>query len=219
MTGSIALDGDLLYLLHKSRVITQLPSYCFCYLFLSCPITSTAVHAPDTILSTGCYYGLYRGCTYLTWSRDLPVTTLAANCYQRIFYYSSLQIAPSLPAQTAKQDCYREMFAGCTELIQSPTIAITTDAGNCFLGMFNGCSKLQNAPEIHVTTSIGWDAFYLMFKDCTRLNYIKVHFTSWAHTSQWVQGVASVGTFECPVELTQTFDNSHIPTGWTVNTF
>ncbi len=57
---------------------------------------------------------------------------------------------------------------------------------------------------------------------CTDLNYIKVHFTSWADdhsapTIGWVWNVSDTGTFVCPEGLdVSEEDPSHVPEGWTV---
>jgi hypothetical protein len=59
-----------------------------------------------------------------------------------------------------------------------------------------------------------------MFQGCTSLNYIKAMFTttpSTTYTNNWVQGVASTGTFV--KNSAATWDvrgTSGIPTGWTV---
>lgn len=60
-----------------------------------------------------------------------------------------------------------------------------------------------------------------MFSECRSLSSIDVDFTVWPAASNatigWVYGVAATGTFTCPDVLPETFDTSHIPSGWTVN--
>jgi hypothetical protein len=61
-----------------------------------------------------------------------------------------------------------------------------------------------------------------MFNGCTNLNYIKALFTttpSTSYTWNWVQGVASTGTFVKSTSATWTTTGVNgIPTGWTVET-
>ena len=61
-----------------------------------------------------------------------------------------------------------------------------------------------------------------MFEGCTKLNYIKAMFVTnpaTPYTYNWVQGVASTGTFvknsEAPWNVTGV---NGIPNGWTVQT-
>jgi hypothetical protein len=61
-----------------------------------------------------------------------------------------------------------------------------------------------------------------MFRDCTNLNHIKAMFTtkpSTAYTFNWVEKVASSGTFvkNAAANWSITGDNG-IPEGWTVQT-
>jgi hypothetical protein len=88
--------------------------------------------------------------------------------------------------------------------------------------MFHGCSSLVNAPELPATILKG-DCYKNMFQNCTSLQYIKAMFTttpSTSHLSNWVNGVKSVGTFvkNAAAIWENTFGDSAIPTGWTVET-
>jgi hypothetical protein len=61
-----------------------------------------------------------------------------------------------------------------------------------------------------------------MFSGCTKLNSLKVGFTSWLDTEDatlnWVNNVSPTGTFVCPYGLdTSVRDDSHVPVGWTVD--
>ena len=87
------------------------------------------------------------------------------------------------------------MFYGCTALITAPQLPATTLENNCYNAMFNGCSKL---------------------------NYIKAMFTttpSNTYTQNWVNGVASTGTFVKNSTATWNVTGVNgIPTNWTVET-
>lgn len=57
-----------------------------------------------------------------------------------------------------------------------------------------------------------------MFSGCSSLASIDVSFTYWSPsnaTTNWVSNVSSSGTFYCPTALSDVYDTSHIPVGWT----
>ena len=100
----------------------------------------------------------------------LPCTTLTVNqCYMDMFAgCSSLVTPPALPATTLSQDCYRGMFGSCTNLTSAPALPATTLADFCYTSMFYRCSSLTTAPELPATTLA--DFCYLqMFYGCTSL--------------------------------------------------
>jgi hypothetical protein len=87
--------------------------------------------------------------------------------------------------------------------------------------MFASCTSLTTAPELPTTTLVN-GCYSMMFKDCSSLNYIKAMFTttpSTTYTSNWVNNVASSGTFvkNSAAQWDVTGDNG-IPTNWTVQT-
>ena len=85
--------------------------------------------------------------------------------------------------------------------------------------MFAGCTSLTNAPALPATT-LNFMCYSSMFRNCTKINYIKCLATDISApscTSNWVQGVASTGTFAKNPNMTSwTEGTSGIPTGWTV---
>ncbi|MCQ2176760.1 MAG: hypothetical protein MJY41_02335, partial [Bacteroidales bacterium] len=76
------------------------------------------------------------------------------------------------------------------------------------------------APELPATELV-YGCYYEMFYGCSKLNDIKVAFTDWSEdieaTVDWVAGVGTEGTFECPENLAVQYGNSFIPAGWSVN--
>ena len=87
--------------------------------------------------------------------------------------------------------------------------------------MFSDCTSLTTAPVLPATTLVN-NCYYQMFQGCTNLNYIKAMFTttpSTTYTQNWVNGVASTGTFVKNSAATWNVTGIHgIPTGWTVQT-
>ena len=92
----------------------------------------------------------------------------------------------------------------------------TTLAAHCYVSMFYGCTGLTSAPELPATT-LKTSCYASMFNGCTDLSLIKVHFTAWGtQTRNWVSNVSPTGTFYKPSALSEEFEVSKIPTGWTV---
>ena len=128
-----------------------------------------------------------------------------------------------LPYKTVAEECYRNMFRGCTALTAAPQLPATGLAKGCYNAMFSGCTALSTAPDLPATTLVQ-ECYWTMFRRCTNLNKINVSFTAWTGsyvTSDWVRDVqTNAGTFICPTALgtnaTIERGNSRCPSGWTV---
>jgi hypothetical protein len=103
----------------------------------------------------------------------LSATTLRDNCYQEMFKgCTALTRPPVLPATSIPASAYRNMFNGCTALTEAPDLpAITRINDSGCLGMFNGCTALRSAPTSVASSSatLGVSACYWMFINCTSL--------------------------------------------------
>lgn len=114
--------------------------------------------------------------------------------------------------------CFRYMFYQ-TKVIDASKLELpwTTLSTWCFGRMFQGCTSLVKAPELKdVTTAT--QCYQWMFINCSNLSYIKcMQKTLSANTfTNWVQNVASTGTFIKDKDTEWNTGNSGIPTGWTV---
>jgi hypothetical protein len=152
----------------------------------------------------------------------LPATTLAENCYSEMFDgCTSLVTTPTLPANTLAVFCYSYMFQGCTSLTTAPKLPAPTLAVYCYGSMFNGCTSLTTAPELPATTLVD-NCYTEMFRGCSNLNYIKAMFTTippGSYTANWVSGVAATGTFVKNSAATwDVTGNDGVPSGWTIET-
>ena len=199
---------------------TTLKNFCYEYMFYGCTSLTTAPALPATTLAQDCYQGMFGKCTSLTEAPALPATTLAPNCYSGMFYgCSSLTVAPELPATTIANSCYNNMFYNCTSLTTAPELPATILTNSCYSYMFYNCTSLTTAPELPATT-LAQDCYSGMFNGCEKLNYIKCLATSisaYNCTNNWVEGVASTGTFVKAAGMTEwTTGVNGIPTGWTV---
>ena len=127
----------------------------------------------------------------------------------------------SLPATVLAVYCYEYMFNNCASLITAPQLPATTLAQSCYIDMFKDCASLITAPQLPATT-LAQSCYIDMFKDCASLNYIKAMFTTTpgsSYTNNWVNGVASSGTFIKNSAATWNVSGANgVPTGWTVET-
>ena len=218
------LFADNVRLLSAKHLIlpaTKLTNYCYAYMFWNCPNFKTApAILPATTLASYCYSYMFSTCTNLTTAPVLPATTLATYCYDDMFdNCSSLETAPELPATTLANNCYFHMFANCSSLETAPELPATTLANGCYFFMFYGCTNLTTAPVLPAKT-LANTCYTYMFYGCTKLNYIKAMFTtepSTTYTQNWVQNVASTGTFVKNSAATWNVTGYHgIPVGWTI---
>jgi hypothetical protein len=181
-----------------------------------------SIFCPDFATNyQGKFYALFSYSSVVD-ARDLILPAARYNSYGYMFQgCTGLTAAPELPATTLAEYCYSGMFHGCTSLTTAPELPATTLASNCYSNMFYGCTSLTAAPELPATTLVT-KCYEQMFQGCTNLNYIKAMFTtepSTTYTSNWVNGVASTGTFvkNASASWTTTGVNG-VPTGWTVET-
>ena len=214
---------------------TALTDSCYSSMFSNTnvlPDCSNIDFASSTVVASGGLKGLFSGTRVtdndlerLSPKNDngryyLPATTLASNCYQEMFQgCTSLTTAPELPATTLASSCYSVMFHNCTSLTTAPKLPATTLASSCYYYMFGNCTSLTTAPELPATKLASWCYSY-MFRDCTSLNYIKCLATDISAdycTYNWVNGVASTGTFVKAAGMNDWATGSNgIPEGWSV---
>ena len=151
----------------------------------------------------------------------LPATTLAEGCYQNMFNDCPYLInIPEFPATTLADYCYAWMFAHCARLTDLSKFSIgtsgTTMATRCCQSMFSQCNSLTDAPLLPATTLVD-NCYTQIFKYNGNLKYVKCLATNVGNNScyNWLEGVASTGTFITPNSTTWTSGDSGIPSGWT----
>ena len=95
--------------------------------------------------------------------------TMANNCYYNMFNgCTALTQAPALLAMTLTPYCYRSMFQNCTSLTQAPALPAMTLTPYCYNNMFVGCTALTQAPALPAMT-LTPSCYYNMFYGCTSL--------------------------------------------------
>ena len=223
-TGQFEVKGNIMSLISGDSFVNTnelTVIHTFRQLFLNCTgLTSAENLVLPTTLANSCYDHMFRGCTKLTVAPKLSATILTNYCYNGMFDgCTSLTTAPTLLATTLANSCYQFMFQNCTSLTVAPELPITTLTNGCYSGMFFGCTSLTTAPELPAKT-LAQNCYNNMFASCTNLNYIKAMFVTTpgaSVTSNWVNGVASTGTFvKSTTALWDVTGISGIPSGWTV---
>ena len=217
----------MLYLCDSLTTAPELPvmtlaESCYRQMFVGTSLT-TAPKLPATTMAPYCYYQMFWDCDGLTTAPELPATTLAERCYQEIFRdCDGLTTAPELPATTLAPYCYADMFYGSDGLTTAPELPATVLADYCYYQMFKGCTDLIVAPELPATT-LAAGCYGQMFWDCKKLDNITMLATDIPANNcltQWVNGVASTGTFTKAAAMTSlTTGVSGIPEGWTVKNY
>lgn len=235
---------NLIYAPKKISATILSDTACCGYMFYGCTSLLTAPELPATTVGAYCYQNMFQGCTSLVNAPKLNAARLPAYCCDHMFYgCTSLVTAPELPAEAVGESCYRAMFAyctslvaapelpatklgyspyrdmfhGCTSLIKAPSILPATTIGSWAYGaMFYGCTSLEDAPELPAETLQG-SCYYNMFTGCTRLKTIQCHakVTASDATYNWMNGVATAGTFYGHSEYGWGSGTSGIPDGWT----
>lgn len=79
-----------------------------------------------------------------------------------------------LPATTVKQQCYSQMFDGCTNLVKTPktvgSSAMTWSGNYCFSNLFSNCTSLTTVPSgLLPALNLGVQCYWYMFEGCTSL--------------------------------------------------
>ena len=208
---------------------TTLADNCYNAMFQGCKNLTSAPELPAKIATERCYSNMFYGCTSLTTAPELPATTLADYCYEYMFWdCTNLTAAPELPAMTLAYCCYKYMFSDCTNLTIAPELPATTLADNCYNSMFIDCTSLTTAPELPATTLADF-CYSNMFSNCEKLNSVTMLATDISANNcltQWVNGVASTGTFTKAASLERGTESEQIPTGvsgipegWTVKNY
>lgn len=131
-----------------------------------------------------------------------------------MFYWcNNLTKAPELPATNLAPGCYDGMFNTCNKLISAPKLPASNLSESCYASMFCGCNGLTSSPELTATTLVN-GCYERMFYHCSKLNTIKIHYEGnfeQQYFNNWVNGVASTGTFYYKGIDKENFGTSAIP--------
>lgn len=179
--------------------------------------------ADESLLPTGWNLrNIFYGCTKLTDASGMvfPIS-ITTNAYYAMFYQNTGLITPpsTLPATTLTDNCYRQMFFGCSNMTSCPAILATTVASMCCYQMFQNDSNITTSPVL-LALSLAYYCYANMFLNCTKLNHVTMYATSGVssgNVSSMLSNTSSTGTFVKNSAATWT-ESIVIPSNWTVET-
>jgi hypothetical protein len=124
-------------------------------------------------IGNNAFNNMFSNCTSITSVSDrfLPATSIAPYCYEAMFAgCTNLVNSPALPAMSLTNNCYQNMFNGCGRLINLPVLPAMTLASYCYNGMFSGCNNefLIDMPALPAMT-LAPNCYQSMFAGCHNL--------------------------------------------------
>ena len=136
-------------------------------------VSGWSSYATADVVPTSGYFGsLFRNATGLTDATNLvlPASNVKPSCYRQMFAgCTNLTGAPSsLPAEEIADYCYEGMFSGCTKLATTPTLPATSLAEYCYANMFRGATGITATPSLPATELKSY-CYQSMFQGCTHL--------------------------------------------------
>jgi len=163
----------------------------------------------------GCINSLLFGDNY----QNSALTTNNSTCFAYLFSDSINLVDASdlIMSATVANNCYRNMFEGCTSLTTAPELPATTLVSSCYNGMFQGCTSLTTAPELPATTLVS-SCYRNMFYNCRNVSEITIYADDISANyclTTWLYGVASTGTFHNLGSASYPSGANGIPSGWT----
>ena len=154
------------------------------------------------------------------------ITTMEGASFAGLFAGNTCGFEASgllLPATTLSQDCYSGMFAGCSQMSDTPVeLPALTLAPGCYSNMFEGCDMIPAAPHLPATELV--DRCYAsMFSGCGTIEQVTCLATTINGTdctTDWLNGVKPYGTFtKAKGASCWTWGSDGIPSGWDVNEY
>lgn len=186
---------------------TSLGTYCYYRMFSYNTTLSTIPDLPANVPANNCYQSMFEGCTgitntstsnkiHITTTRDSCCYAMFKNCtnsnFKYPFTFDNNIIVSTGASREIASNAFREMFSGCTSLLQTINLAqitkhgdgrvmnglvipegTTTVKGYAFYRMYYGCTALTTIVDNflnNIDIVDGSYAFYGMFQNCTALN-------------------------------------------------
>ena len=204
---------------------STLPDYAFRYLFKNANIVeANGLILPWNTLSVGCYMRMFYPNYKILSVPVLPAMNLANDCYRLMFrectHITSIadMYFKDVDGTTGNTTFYC-MYQLCNGLTSVVLPEMTFSNGGRCWGMFWGCSGIISAEvKVPENYSLPNYAYRQLFTGCSNLADVKclaTSFTSYTF-NDWLNGVASSGTFTKASGANWSSGVSGIPTGWTV---
>lgn len=154
------------------------------------------------------------------------ITTMEGASFAGLFAGNTCGFEASgllLPATTLSENCYSGMFAGCSEMSDTPVeLPALTLAPGCYSNMFEGCDMIPATPHLPATELVE-RCYASMFSGCGTIEQVTclaTTITGSGCTTDWLNGVKPYGTFtKAKGASCWTWGPSGIPNNWTVNEY
>ena len=128
-----------------------------------------------TISSGHTFEGLFSFSKSVDASGLVLPDNLLEDCFATLFYNTpTLFAAPELPTgDYAPDECYRQMFQGCTNLAEPPVITQKNLGYQSCLATFAGCPNMAYAPELSIEEA-GERSMSSMFSGCSSITSVTI---------------------------------------------
>lgn len=103
------------------------------------------------------------------------------------------------PSAMSSNYCFAGLFEGCSAITTPPLINATTLTEHCYDSMFKNCILLKSTPSLLATQLVN-GCYQHMFDGCSGLSAVNTNISSFEPsnaTTNWLEGVAAEGKFNC----------------------
>ena len=194
---------------------------CYAGMFM---LTTGLINPPQTIdcqtVGVESCHRMFKG-SNITTTPSLSAKTIGTNgCREMFMECDHITTMPTLQATSLGEYCFSYMFSNCGLLGGTITLPATTTAKNSYSGMFESTAITS---AIIMAKTLKQNCLTTTFKNCSNLNEVTVYATATSPsnlmisgiTSNWLNGVASTGTFRNLGSITFDTDSvSGVPNGW-----
>ena len=122
-------------------------------------------------LTPFCAAQLFEGCNGIkyVYNLEMPASILSDYCYKEMFAgCSQITESPVLPAVELANGCYDMMFMNCAALEVTPELPAEVMSEECYMNMFYDCVSLVEAPVLN-SVVLADSCYDGMFYGCTAL--------------------------------------------------
>ena len=210
------IDASQLILPQKT-----LSTGCYAGMFM---LTTGLINPPQTIdcqtVGVESCHRMFKG-SGITTTPSLSAKTIGTNgCTEMFMECNHITTMPTLQATSLGEYCFSYMFSNCDLLGGKITLPATTTAKNSYSGMFESTAITS---AIIMAKTLKKNCLTTTFENCSNLNEVTVYATATSPsnlmisgiTSNWLNGVASEGTFRNLGSITFDTDSvSGVPVGW-----
>lgn len=136
--------GTLTYI--PKHIPEYIGNYSYKNTFKNTGITETPYFTNAQTIGIGAFEGCFSNCSKLTTIQRIPCEVLMKECYKEMFAHCTELVkvdSELLPSKTLAVNCYESMFEGCTSLSTPMRLYATNLKQECYKSMFKGCTNIE----------------------------------------------------------------------------